>query len=328
MLFVSLATPLVLSLWFIRGRYSFYKFKPIRRLVSAWAAIALVIWLAVIFIGPAIWPFSQEPRSGDWHSQSGVVIAGSFFRKNYPSSILYLGRIGGKPHEIYRGSRIHSPRWSPDGKSIAFVDGPWIKIWQKTGVKTITQGSFPFWSHDGNSLAFVRNPDKRQQYKGVYVVNIAKKSFKCLYPSPKLEVLGLTWDSLRNRLYILHEQKTEGYLDAINLKTLKSDRIKIVTSVVFFLQNPTLTIDPNGKVLLGMSYEHQTHVKLLNPGGKEFLPLDDSQAQGIDQLSQTILSPKGDGYLVPRMDGAYDYKGFIPPHHHHHGDDDEHEHIH
>jgi hypothetical protein len=327
LLILSLATPLVFSLWFLRGRYSFYRFKPLRRLISVWAGLALVIGLAVVFLGPAVWPLLKNPHGGDWHPRSGVAIAGTYFKDNYPSTYLYIARIGGKPRAVYHGLQIHSARWSPDGKSIAFVDGPWIKVWQRSGVQTIVKGSFPYWSHDGKSLAFVQRPDNLKQFKGVYVVNLENRSVKLLAPSPKLQVLGLAWDSLRHRLYLLHEQKLHGYLEIIDLKASKHTTIEVSTPPpAFFLQSPIITIGPEGKLLLATTYEHQTHVFALIPGQKEFFSLDDSESQGIDMLSQAILCPTGTGYLIPRIEGAYDYKGFIPPHDHHHHDHHEESH--
>ncbi|MBL8291613.1 MAG: S9 family peptidase [Bryobacterales bacterium] len=75
---------------------------------------------------------------------------------------IWLASLQGRstPHPLTTGKVRHSsPRWSPDGKSLAYLAGGALKIRNMaTGVeRTLAEGaSTPVWSPDGNWLAFFR----------------------------------------------------------------------------------------------------------------------------------------------------------------------------
>lgn len=324
LIIVSLLTPLVFSLWYLRGRVSPTRFQPFRRLALCWFFIIIPIELSCIFFAPAIWPDSlNNPTSGDWHPTSGMAIAGSYYKDRYPSHILYVAHYGTKVHQVYTGSRIHSPRWSPDGQRIAFVDGSWIKILHGTQVRPVIQGDFPFWSQDGKSISFCHKPDKKDYFDGIYRIDLATGKVTSLYMF-HLQLLGAVWDSHNNKLYLLHEEEAKkGFFESVDLKSKQAESHSMPSPIVLYMQKPILTLASDGRVLVGFASEHEIQVYIYSPVSHQVELFDDYRGHEVDPASQPILATSAQGYLIPRLGGGYLYKGIIPPHQHHPGDGDE-----
>ena len=111
---------------------------------------------------------------------------------NKSKTKLYIVSLsGGKPRRITSGSGSdHSPRWSPDGKKLAFVstrgdDGSqlWVLPFKKGGeakkiTKVPTGVSSPMWRPDGKRLAFVSRvfPQCRDEVCNKKILEERKKS--------------------------------------------------------------------------------------------------------------------------------------------------------
>src|SRR4030095_6074299 len=91
-----------------------------------------------------------------------IVIGDVKFDDNRVVNQIYVAPIGGgNPKQLTSGnSSASSPRWSPDGKKIAYVTGSQIWAMDADGsdkgeiTKLSTGASGPVWSSDGKWIAF------------------------------------------------------------------------------------------------------------------------------------------------------------------------------
>jgi Tol biopolymer transport system component len=102
--------------------------------------------------------------------------------------IAFSRRSGSGPTRLYlidpSGKRLHrltahkgnGPRWSPDGKRIAFFDGNSVFVINAdgTGLKKVSAGFSPAWSPNGSELVFVREePGKRNALSDLWVTDVS-----------------------------------------------------------------------------------------------------------------------------------------------------------
>lgn len=305
------------SLWLLRCRPSLPRFRPARRLFVAWAVLCLTIEVSRAALGPPVWPLPREfmwGAGGDWHPRAGVAVAGT--RTGEAVGSLAVARLGGKAHTVYRGGRVYSPRWSPDGRSIAFVDKGWIKLLQGRRVRTVARGEHPFWSRDGNSLAYAAGGGKGETV-AIRRVSLRTGGTSLLWRG-RMELVGFVWDSARGRLYLFGQ---DGVLSDIDLRSGRTARAKFPTPVKFSMQNPLGVLGPDGLLHVAVTYEHSAHVLTYAAGSAELVEVD-SCAGRVRSTMQALVCPEKKGFLWPRTDMAYVYQGFPIEHEH----DGEHEH--
>jgi ABC-type transport system involved in multi-copper enzyme maturation permease subunit len=323
-LICSLITPLVFVLWLVKGRPPIYKFRPIRRMLFVWLGLFGLCYLAYSTLGPSLWPISFHSHGGDWHPKSGVAVAGvDYMARKNPQRYLGVARIGGKLRPLITGTHIYSPRWSPDGKALAYVDNGTIKVYRHKKPVVVDTGYYPFWSKDGVSLAYIKmevdEPSK------VVVKQLDSGRTDILYQTDISQVLGFAWDSDSNRLFLLDRT---GYLVDIQTKTDTIHRIKLETPIHLVMQRPMIVLEPEGKLLLSTTYEREFYINSYDPESQELKKITSRTGEDLDPVSQTIICLDGKGFLWPRRDGAYEYQGILPPHEHDHGHEHEHEHEH
>ena len=324
LLLCALPLPLIYALWWLRGRPRPDRFRPVRRALLLWLVLYAAVMVARAELGPAVWPLRLEALGGDWHPRGGIVIAGASQYLLGRTPDLYLCRPGGWARPIYHGLDVRSPRWSPDGKAIAFTDADWVMIWRGGKTRRLARGAYPYWALDGGSLALAALPPKSRGAKQAYPteeirsVNVVTGTTRILWRNRGGTLLGFAWDSARNRLYLL-DRKNNALAD-IDLRTGKTITIPVSTPPVLSMQNPWPELDGQGRLLLSTAYEHTVQIYLHQPGTDGLATLIERAGQNISPLSQAILSPDGQSYLWPRIDGAYEYEGFVPPHEHHAGE--------
>jgi dipeptidyl aminopeptidase/acylaminoacyl peptidase len=141
--------------------------------------------------------FASDPQiSPDGRRVAFVVTTLSEARDEYLSTIWMVDAAGGDPHPFTRGSRRDTaPRWSPDGRQLAFVSererkgkgqlhvmpadgGEAVRLTdQRHGV------SSPAWSPDGTRLTFVarvggweepKEEDERERSKPPRIIDVLK----------------------------------------------------------------------------------------------------------------------------------------------------------
>jgi dipeptidyl aminopeptidase/acylaminoacyl peptidase len=145
---------------------------------------------------------SQPQLAPDATTIAYTVTRGDLARNVYDSDIWIIGADGSNQRQLTRGPKAdHSPRWSPDGKTIAFVsdrDGPAAIYRIAPGggeAEKLTSEPTPIrdygWSPDGRSIAFVRLDDatpsdgarvvgEGRRYAHLYSIDVASKEVRRL----------------------------------------------------------------------------------------------------------------------------------------------------
>lgn len=114
----------------------------------------------------------QISPDGKWIAY--VVQATNGFRRGYERNIYMVSTAGGDPIQLTRSGKDSSPRWSPDGKRLAFVSArsekPQIYVLpvgmpgEARALTSHENGAFaPAWSPDGAHIAYLvnNNTDER-----------------------------------------------------------------------------------------------------------------------------------------------------------------------
>ncbi len=163
-------------------------------------------------------------------------------KDGYETAIWMVSTAGGEePHRLTNGTRDTAPRWSPDGKFLAFVRAPEKDgkpepgqlfmlpmtggdAWQFTSLPKGTGG--PIWSPDGETIAFTSGTnaeDLAKQARKKRKEEIAKEAAAVpdgaagAKPTPLPAPTGKEEDARESDIHVItravYRSNNEGYLD-------------------------------------------------------------------------------------------------------------------
>lgn len=297
--------PPVFCFWLLRGRPNPLRFRPIWRVALVWLGVWLLAEGSRAALGPSLWPLPRDFRfgaSGDWHQRAGLVFAGPPTGTRVP--LLAVGRLGGRVRTIYRGTWVHTPRWSPDGAAIAFVDNGWIKILRGGKIRRIARGEHPFWAADGGSLLYAETAGRDRHATGFYRYLLATGR-KTAVLRQESRLVGLAWDSRRGRLYLFER---DGTLKDVDLQSGKIRSSKIGGPLRLTVENPWGTVGPDGTLYLTLAYDGEAHVHTYSPASRNLYETDKCAGRVLPSLP--VLALPGQGYLWGRTDLVYEFRGY------------------
>jgi len=226
-----------------------------------------------------------ERRTTDW-------------KENRYDQELWLSKNGDRPFQLTNNLKASSsnPKWSPDGKWIAFLSkrGEKTQIhairfeggeaFQLTNTKNNIQGLE--WSPDGRKIAFLQSEDKTEEEKK------RKEKFGGFEIEDGEYQLNQIWIADFNPSQLGNSLKPEQLKDTLYTKTLEA---KIIMDSVSFSIN-SFKWSPDGKKI---AFEHQPD-PLINSFFKADISIYDMASKSYETL---VNNPSYDGLVDWSPDG-------------------------
>ncbi|HYH02059.1 MAG TPA: hypothetical protein VEC37_03085, partial [Bacillota bacterium] len=208
---LSLATPFIGTVWFLRSRIPLYQFNPAKWLIGLWVGTYGLTIGATLLFAPPLWPNSNALH-GDWHQTGGIVLSASSKTDNPFQKIdneqaipcqITLAKLGRKSKVLYQGTNIQKPRFSSAGTHIVFSERNVLKILNlKThSLISIGPGYSAVWSSDDSQLLCAERSEPRGASR-LYLYNV-KTGTKILFNEKTPAMTDFTWDSRRKIVYFL-----------------------------------------------------------------------------------------------------------------------------
>lgn len=332
---LSLLVPLTGVYWSLKSKIRLWRFQPIIRLCGVWLLTLLAVELAQFLFAPAVWP-DRNGKSGDWHPEKGVVLAG-LSQKTFNSeptkvqSYLSLNRPGHKPQIIYTGTDLSNPRFSPDGRYLVFSENGRLKIMDsaKKTFTDISEGHVAAWAEDGARLITA----KKIGPKGLsllYLVDLKNSQTRQL-TAEQFEITDLIWDCQRDKLYMF------SLTDQLHCLDLKDNSVKEIhfpendKPRFFGVVKPSIRyLKEKNLVFIGQVFARTIKIYHLDLTTQSIGISEEKSDFRILTNGPLLFNQEGTAYLWPRIDGGFVYQStyYDPDHEHNHDHDHEHEHCH
>lgn len=222
-------------------------------------------------------------------------------KKNQNNYALYVSDYDGfNQRAIVKSTKpIISPRWSPDGKKMAYVsfekEKPVIYVQNLVSSERILLANFkgnnsaPAWSPDSQKLAIVLTYSSNSQ---IYIMNQDGSDIKQLLRTYSINTEP-TWAPNGEEIYYVSDRGGSGQIYKINLQTLQTNRITYEGN-----NNLSPSISPDGKLLLFISQKNRKYrVALQNLLNNQYLNLTDGPHD-----ESPIFAPNGHMILFTYKD--------------------------
>ncbi|NLG85015.1 MAG: hypothetical protein GX493_10515 [Firmicutes bacterium] len=317
--FLSIVPPVALVLWHLAGRPRPWTFPPLRRTFTAWGLTGLLLGLLYLVFSPPLWP-DRTAVAGDWRgdrivyvtkgvpSDKEVLIVGKGLKE---AGTLKIARLWGRTRAVYTGVNLAKPRFSPDGRLVAFVEDGWIKVigLRDRQVTTIGRGDAAAWSHDGRRLVIARRVGKRGLSR-LFLAEIGGRRKPVPLTEKTFNLADLAWDSRAGKLYLVGFFKDLSCLDletgaVTSFSFPKGDEPSIYLGVI----EPATVLDAQGgRLYLGLidRYRLQLYALDLRAGSLDLVE------EKVDRRLQTgaplLLQPSAKAAILLRIDGSFAYQ--------------------
>lgn len=316
---LSLWVPFTGTWWILKNRAKLWRFTPALWGLGAWLVVFFVIVGCELVFAPVLWPL-KTAKYGDWHPKAGIVTAAPVaaayeFRRIAKNArvaaVLSLSAPGGKAQPLYHGFNLRSPRFSPDGQWLLFMEKEQLKLMrlQDRTVKTIGRGTAANWSQDARTLIFARKPaPDGLTTLAVYHVNTGRVSE---ITRQRWSVSDLAWDDRRHKAYIF---SSHAAIYAVNLKTQKSVRLRLDSKANQILYDfgifpPALVVNDSARLLfMGQVIGREFYLYTINLKNDTLSLMEDKTDFRIKSGAPLIIHRDGTFLLWPRVDGGFEFQ--------------------
>lgn len=334
---LSLATPFVGTVWYLRSRIPLHLFGPAKWLSGLWLATGLLVGLAYTWLAPPLWP-DLTAIYGDWHPTRGILLSGpdssalsdKTSRQSLPCQIS-LAQPGRKAGLIYRGRNIQNPRFAPDGKRIVFAEDGLIKTFtlQNRSICVIGPGHTASWSSDGSKLLYAAYlPGSRASRFFLADLKTGRRSQASATP---VKLSGFVWNSRNNTVYYLGYTNEVGALNLTSQKLREyhpsSEQEKPLN--YYSIIRPMMIYHPEThQVIWGQVFEDELRIFGLSIRNGQIELLEHVVHPRMKNACPVIIQPGFQSFLWQRTDGSFVSQAtrFIIHKDNHHADEPGHEH--
>jgi ABC-type transport system involved in multi-copper enzyme maturation permease subunit len=340
--FLSLATPFIGTIWYLRSRIPLWRFKPAKWLLGFWLSFAGVVLLCLWLFAPPLWPDSTA-FYGDWHERGGILLSGplrigdesSMHKINHQQKIacqIRLAQFGHQSRRIYSGVNIVKPHFAPDGSKFVFTEQRQLKIFnlQNRKLTLVGPGDLAAWSGDSQKLIYALQIGPHGLSR-IFIYDLMTKKTTAIPET--LALADLVWDSANGLLYYL------GYQNEVGSFNIRTQQVRTYTSKnarekplnYYGIVSPTLLrVAETGTIVWGQICEDELRIFELDPKNHTIRLAENLVSPRLKNAAPLLINSNYQAFIWQRQDGSFIYQATryasskaAKDHHHHHGYEDQ-----